>query len=122
MLPTPSYLKQMVDESNPGIEAKHVHRIGDEIRKSVHIVEVVPAVAIIDEILDPADIEARMSRDRLDLLDDVRRWCVRFDAKARLRRVQRASAAHELHALFRLASVGGAKVMMVASGSASSWR
>ena len=57
----------VVDEVRPRIEADHVPRVGDEVRQRVDVVEVVLAVAIVDEVLDAADVEAGEPRDALDL-------------------------------------------------------
>src|SRR5262249_45971354 len=76
----------------------------------VYIVEVVLPVAVIDEILDAADVEPRTLRDGFDLLDDVSRRLVAFDAKTGLGRVDGAGATYELHAVRRLARVGGTQI------------
>src|SRR5215213_82780 len=68
------------------------------------------AVAIVDEILDAADVETRSTRDCFDLFDDLARWMVTFDTKAGLRRVNGAGTTDELDAVGRLAGVGRAEV------------
>ena len=68
------------------------------------------AVAVVDEVLDAADVELRSPRDPLDLRDDLRRRRRSLDAQAGLRRVDRAGAAHQLDAVGRLAGVGRAEI------------
>ena len=68
------------------------------------------AVAIVDQVLDAADVEAGATRDRFDLFDDLERRLVALDAQPCLRGIDGAGAAHELDSVRRLARVGGTEI------------
>ena len=66
---------EVVHEARPRVEADDVRRVGDEVRERVDVVEVRPAVAVVDQVLDAADVEVRGPRDALHggieyLIDD----------------------------------------------------
>ena len=65
------------------------------------------AVAVIDEILDTADVETSSARNRFDLLDDLSWRLVPFDAQSRFRCVDSACAAYKLDTIRRLLSAAG---------------
>ena len=88
----------VVDEVHPRIEADDPLGVGDEVRQRVDVVEVGLAVAIVDEVLDAADVEMTGAGDGLDLFDDFARRIRRRHAEAGLRRVHGAGAADQLDA------------------------
>src|SRR5438093_5289100 len=75
-----------------------------------------PAVALIDHVFDPADVDVRGLHDALHLRDDLRRRRVALDAEIVLRRVYRARGPHQLRTAHGLADVGRAKIEALPSG------
>ncbi len=57
---------EVVHQSRVRIETDHVHGIGDEVGKRVYVVEIVLAIPIIDQVLDPSYVEARPPGYRLN--------------------------------------------------------
>ena len=47
-----------VGQPRERIEAEHARRVGDEVRQRVDVVEVELAVAVVDQVLDAADVDA----------------------------------------------------------------
>ena len=50
---------QPVDECRERVEAHHALRVGDEVGERVDVVVDVPAGAVVDQVLDAADVDAR---------------------------------------------------------------
>src|SRR3712207_8849995 len=44
---------------------RSVRRVGHEVRERVDVIEVVPTVAVVHEVLDAADVQPRRPRDAL---------------------------------------------------------
>src|SRR5215207_3599015 len=85
-------LFEVVHQPHERIEPDDPWRIGHEVRQRVDVVEVVAAVAVVDEVLDAADVELHVPRDPLHLADDLGRRGKALDAHAALGRVEGARA------------------------------
>src|SRR5215207_1400631 len=103
-------LFEVVHQPHERVKANDPWCIGHEVRQCVDVVEVVATVAVVDEVLDAADVELHVPRDPLHLTDDLGRRGEALDAHAVLGGVDGARAAHELLARGRLADVGRAEV------------
>src|SRR5688500_11368980 len=103
-------LLQVVDQVLEGIESQDTLRVGHEVRERVDVVEVMPAVAIVAEVLDAADVAFRRAREALHLRDEVVRRRRALHPESRAWRVDGAGAANEVHATRGLAGIGGAEV------------
>ena len=73
-------------------------RVGDEVRERVDVVVVDLAVAIVDEVLDAADVDAGGLHDALDRVDDLGRRRVALDVQAGLGGFEHAGGAERLAA------------------------
>src|ERR1051326_1903847 len=105
-----SLLLEKVDELGKGIEADDLRAISDEIGKRIDVVKVEFAIAVIDDILDAADLNARGVHDAFHLLNDFVRRRVALHAQAGLGCINGAGSARQLLAAGGAADVGWAKV------------
>ena len=101
---------QIVNQPLEWIESDHVSAIGHEIRERVDVVEVMTAVAVVDEVLDAADVEAHALGNSFDLPDDLTGWLELFDTHAVFLGVDGAGTARKLFAVGGLADVGRAEI------------
>src|SRR6266478_2298937 len=76
-----------VREPGVGIEADDAHRIGYEIRKRVHVIIELPPGAVVDDVLDSANLDAGKFHDALHVFDHLHRWFVAFHFRSAFRRV-----------------------------------
>jgi hypothetical protein len=67
---------EIIDESFKRIEPTDPVGIRDEVRKRIYVVVVDPTIAIVDDVFDTADVDARRLNDRLHCSDDLCGRCV----------------------------------------------
>src|SRR5215472_15385193 len=84
--------------------------LSHEIGESVDVVEVETAIAVVDDVLDAANLDIGFVHDALHGVNDLVRRRVAFDAQAGFGRVHGAGAALEFLAGCGLADVGRAEV------------
>src|SRR5205814_10651310 len=101
---------QIIDQSLERIEADDVATVRNEIRQRVDVVEVVVAVAVIDEIFDSADVQAHPLRDLLDFPHDLARWLELLDAHDGLLRLDGARVPGQRYPVGRLTGLRGSIV------------
>src|SRR5262249_36715800 len=98
------------------VKSNHARRIGHEIRKRVDVVIELAAVAVIDDIFNAADLNARPLHDALDIFNDLPRGIAAFHLQAGLRGVHGAGDACQFLAPGALADVRGAQIECLAGG------
>src|ERR1700691_5614114 len=76
---------QEVSEIDEGIEADHALRISDKVRKRIDVVVVDLSVAVVDNVLDTADVDAGRGHDALDGFLHVLGRIVALDLQTGLR-------------------------------------
>ncbi len=80
-------------------------RVSHEIRQRVDVVNVPPAIAIVDEVFDTANIQPDVPRNALDIRNDFRGRRVALDAQPVFWRVHGAGVANQLPAVLRLTRI-----------------
>src|SRR5947209_7078894 len=110
-------LLEVVGELDEGIEADDIDGVGDEVGEGVDVVVEKRAVAVVDDVLDAADVNAGLLHDAFGGGDDFGGRRVGFDAKSALGGVERTGVADvaELFTVGGLADVAGAEVEGVSS-------
>src|SRR5262249_3949694 len=96
------------------IESDNADRIGDKIRKRVHVVVELPPGSLIEDTLDAADFHSCKLYDAFDVFDDLRRRFVAFHFHARFWSIHRAGNARQLFAPRVLANVCGTQIEALA--------
>jgi len=109
MTPLETRLK-IVDQALERIEPDNPHSIGHEVGQRIDVIHITPPITVVDQIFDPADVQANMTGDALDVGDDVRGGRVAFHPQAILWRIDRTGVAHELLAILRLAGIRRAQI------------
>src|SRR5690349_24376821 len=82
----PRAAREVIDQALERIESDHARPVGDEVGQRVDVVDVGLAVAVVDQVLDAADVELAAPRDREDGLALGRGRLERLDAQAVLDR------------------------------------
>src|SRR5258708_2776296 len=82
---TADLVLQVVREILERVEPDDPRSVGDEIREGVDVVVVDVAVAVIDYVLDAADVDAGGPHDALDVLGHFGRRLIAFDLEPSLR-------------------------------------
>src|ERR1035437_9387153 len=85
----------VIHEPHERIESDHVLRVGHEVRQRVYVVVVRLAVAVVDQVLDAADVETDPFSNPLDTFNYFLRRRVSLHAHAVLLGVRRAEGALE---------------------------
>src|SRR5690348_2441886 len=106
----PRATREVIDQALEWIESDHARPVGDEVGQGVDVVDIGLAVAVVDQVLDAADVELAAPRDREDGRALLGGRLEGLDAQAVLDRVERARGAHQLLAARGLAGVGRAQV------------
>ena len=101
---------QPVGQLREGIEANHVHAVGDEVRKRIDVVVEALPIAVVGDVFDAADLDAGVLHDALDVGDDLARRLKAFHAQAALRGIDGACGAVQLNAAGGAADVRRAEV------------
>src|SRR5579863_3770463 len=105
--------EQVIGEIDVRVKANDLGCVSDKVRERVDVVEVELAIAVIDDVFDPADVDAHALDDAFDGRPQVGRRVIPVDPQAGLRRFDHAGAV-ERDAGARLADVGRAEVKRVA--------
>src|SRR6185436_4606631 len=74
------------------------------------------AVAVVDDVLDPTDVDLRRLDNALDRSDHVQRRFECFDLQTGSRRVNRTRYSRQFNSIGSLANVCGAEIERLASG------
>src|ERR1700729_4080217 len=99
-----------VGKLGEGIEADHVHAVGNEVRKRVDVVVEALSVAIVGDVLDATDLDAGVLHDALDIGDDLARRLKAFHAQSALGSVDGARGSIQLDAAGGTADIRRAEV------------
>src|SRR5439155_21336140 len=89
----PRAAREVIDQALERIEPDHARPVGDEVGQRIDVVDVGTAVAVVDQVLDAADVELAAPRDREHGLALLGRGLERLDAQAILDRIERARGA-----------------------------
>src|SRR3981189_1140765 len=84
---------QITGQSRVGSETDTAFRVGDKIRQRVDVVVEKPSIAIVDDVFDSADFNARFAHDAFHILNHLARRSVAFHLEAIFWSVDRARGA-----------------------------
>src|SRR5689334_6694719 len=101
------------------IETNHARGISDKVRECIDVVKEQRPIAIVDDVLNAADVDLCCTNDSFYRSDHLGRWLKRLDSQTRTRRIDRASCSREFNSVSGLADVSGAQIEGVAGGEDS---
>src|SRR5258708_12248786 len=107
---------QIIGQPRIGIETDNAFRVGDKIRQRVDVVVEKPSIAIVDDVFDSADFNARFVHDAFHILNHLARRSVAFHLEAIFWSVDRARGADQFLSPCALANIRRAKIESIAGG------
>ena len=80
----PGAREYIVDEARERVKADNVWCVGNKVRERVHVIVIHLAVAVVDQVLDSANVDMRGAHDAADVLDDRAGRSCSFNAETEL--------------------------------------
>src|SRR5579859_121144 len=107
---------QIIGQPRIGIESDDAFGVGDKVRQRVDVVIEQPSVAIVNYVLDSANLDARVFHDALHILNHLARRSIAFHLQAVFRSVHRTYCSRQFFTLCALADVSGTQIEGFAGG------